>query len=210
MKLPRVLMPALARQLGRPSGVVGRLVIARMLNKGNRGMVTKTVDALELGAGEVGADIGFGGGVALELLLERVGPAGRVLGVDFAPAMVSQAAARFRKEPRLTVFEGSITELPLGDASVDGISSTNTIYFVEDLDTAFAEVARVLKPGGRFALGIADPDMMRKLPFTQHGFRIRPVDEVCETLTAAGLAIKDRRKIGKEDRFFHLIVTRRD
>lgn len=210
MKPPKVLMPALARQLGRPSGVVGRLVIARMLNKGNRGMVTPTVDALELRDGDVGADIGFGGGVALELLLDRVGPSGRVIGVDFAPAMVSQAAARYRKEPRISVFEGSITALPLGDSILDGVSSTNTIYFVDDLDPAFAEVARVLKPGGRFALGIGDPDMMRKLPFTQHGFRIREVDEVCETLTAAGLTVKDRRKIGKEDRFFHLIVSRRD
>jgi len=210
MRLPKAFMPALARQLGRPSGVIGRQVIARMLNKGNRGMVTPTVDALELRHGDVGADIGFGGGVALELLLDRVGPTGRVIGVDFAPDMVSQAAARYRNEPRVSVHEASITDLPLGEAILDGVSSTNTIYFVDDLDRAFAEVARVLKPGGRFALGIGDPEMMRKLPFTRHGFRIRSVDEVCETLTKAGLTIKDRRKIGKEGRFFHLIVARRD
>jgi len=46
MKLPRSLMPALARQLGLPSGLFGRLFLARSLNKANRGMVTPTVDAL--------------------------------------------------------------------------------------------------------------------------------------------------------------------
>jgi arsenite methyltransferase len=210
MKPPRSLLPALARQLGLPSGPVGRLFIARMLNKANRPMVAPTVDALELRAGEVGGDIGFGGGVALELLLDRVGPAGRVYGVDLAPAMVSRAAARFAKDARLRVYEGSITELPLGDAMIDGVSSTNTIYFVDDLDKAFAEVARVLTPGGRFALGIGDPDMMRKMPVTEHGFRIRPVDEVLAALAAAGLTVKDHRKVGSAERYFHLIVARRD
>jgi arsenite methyltransferase len=208
MKLPQSLMPALARQLGRPSGAVGRLFIARMLNKANRPMVTPTVDALELRAGEVGADIGFGGGVALELLLDRVGPAGRVYGVDVSPEMVSRAAARFT-DARLSVYEGSITELPLGDAMLDGVSSTNTIYFVDDLDKAFTEVARVLSANGRLALGIGDPELMRKMPVTRHGFHIRPVDEVLATLAAAGLEVKEHRKVGSSERFFHLIVARR-
>lgn len=208
MKPPRALIPALARQLGRPSGPVGRLLIARMLNKANRGMVTPTVDALELRAGEVGADIGFGGGVALELLLDRVGPTGRVIGVDLAPAMVRRAALRYR-DPRLSVYEGSITELPLVDAAVDGASSTNTIYFVDDLDKAFAEVARVLTPGGRFALGIGDPDMMRKMPVTEHGFRIREIEEVTGALGAAGLTVRDHRRVGSGERFFHLVLAKR-
>ncbi len=209
MKLPQSLMSGLARQLGRPSGPIGRLLIARMLNKANLGMVTPTVDALELRAGEVGADVGFGGGVALELLLDRVGPSGRVLGVDLSADMVNRAAGRYRKEPRVSVYQGSITGLPLGDATVDGMSSTNTIYFVDDLDTAFAEVARVLAPGGRFALGIGDPELMRKDPVTRHGFRIRPVDDVVSALAGAGLTIKDQRRIGSSERGFHLIVAGR-
>jgi arsenite methyltransferase len=209
MQPPRLLMQALARQLGRPSGPVGRFYLARALNKSNRGMVTPTVDALELRDGDVGGDVGFGGGVALELLLARVGPAGRVVGVDLSPDMVRRAAAKYR-DSRLRVYEGSITAMPLGDATVDGMSSTNTIYFVDDLEKAFAEVARVLTPGGRFALGIADPDFMRKLPFTAYGFRIRPIEDVVGRLTGAGLTIKEQRRVGNSDRAFHLIVARRD
>lgn len=209
MKPPRLLVRRLARQLGRPSGPFGRLVMAGRLNKANRGMVTPTVDALQLRPGEVGADIGFGGGLALELLLDRVGPTGTVIGVDLSPDMVRRAAARY-KDTRLRVYEGSITALPLGDASVDGVSSTNTIYFVSDLDAAFAEVARVLTPGGRFALGIGDPEFMRKLPVTEFGFQIRPIEQVVAALTGAGLTIKEQRRVGSSERAFHLIVARRD
>jgi arsenite methyltransferase len=165
MRVPQPLMPALARQLGRPSGPVGRFV-ARRLNKGNRPLITPTVEALDLRPGEVGGDIGFGGGLALELLLNRVGPSGRVIGVDVSPDMVRRAAARFT-DARLRVYQGSITALPLPDASVDAVSSTNTVYFVDDLAKAFTEVARVLSAGGRFALGIGDPDMMRAMPVTR-------------------------------------------
>jgi arsenite methyltransferase len=207
MKLPRTLMPGLARQLGRPSGPVGRFLVARMLNKNNRPWITAAADALALKDGNVAADIGFGGGVGLPLLLERVGPNGHVHGVDLAEAMVRRAIARHRGDRhRLTVHLGSITELPMGDASVDGAISINVIYFVEAAERAFAEVARVLKPGGRFVLGHADPDLMRELPFTEYGFRIRPIDQVMSLLEAAGLPVKEDKRVGDGDRAYHLLL----
>lgn len=114
-------MAGLAGQLGRPSGPVGRFVIARILNRGNRVTITAAADALELRSGSAAADIGFGGGLGLGLLLDRVGPTGRVHGVDYSPAMVRRAAARHRRERhRLMLDRGSITALPLGDATIDG------------------------------------------------------------------------------------------
>ncbi|MGI5131575.1 class I SAM-dependent methyltransferase [Pseudonocardia sp. CA-107938] len=208
MKLPSSVMRHLARQLGRPSGPVGRYVIARMLNKGNGPVVAAAVDALALQHGDVAADIGFGGGVGLPLLLDRVGPGGHVHGVDLAEDMVRQATARHRTD-RLTVHLGSITDLPLDDASVDGAISINVIYFVEAADRAFAEVARVLKPGGRFVLGHADPDFMRGLPFTRHGFRIRPIELVTSLLGEAGLPVTEHQRVGDGDRAYHLLVGTR-
>jgi SAM-dependent methyltransferase len=193
----------MASQLGRPRGLVGRLLVARMLNKYNLPTVIAAADALELRAGEAGADLGFGGGVGLGVLLDRVGPAGRVYGVDFSPAMVERAASRFRDD-RLTLLAGSVTALPLDDASVDGAICVNVAYFVADLDTAFAEVARVLRPAGRFVLGVGDPDAMRKDPVTRTGFRIRPVEELTAVLEAAGLPVKEHRRI---EHGFHLLVA---
>jgi arsenite methyltransferase len=210
MKLPGSLMPQLAKQLGLPSGPVGRFLVARMLNKNNRPWITAAADALALKDGNVAADIGFGGGLGLGLLLERVGPNGHVHGVDLAEAMVRRALRRHRQDRnRLTVHLGSITELPMGDASVDGAISINVIYFVEEADRAFAEIARVLKPGGRFVLGHADQDFMRNLPFTRYGFRIRPMEQLMGLLEAAGLPVKEHKRVGESERAYHLLVTER-
>jgi arsenite methyltransferase len=210
MRLPDSLMRRLARQLGRPSGVVGRLAVARMLNRGNQATVTAAVDALELRRGEVAADIGFGGGLGLTLLLDRLGMAGRVHGVDLSPAMLRRAASRFRRERRrLTLHLGSVTELPLDDASIDAAICVNTVYFVADLEKAFAELARVLKPAGRLVLGAGDPDMMAAMPITRHGFRVRPIEELTAGLAEAGLPVTEHRRVGSGDRAFHLLVARR-
>jgi arsenite methyltransferase len=206
-----VLMAGLARQLGRPSGVPGRLIMGRLLNRHNRSTLAAAVDALDPRAGQVAADIGFGGGLGLSLLLDRVGPSGRVHGVDISSAVLRAAAARFRRESargRLRLHPGSITELPLEDASVDGVITVNTIYFVADLDRAFAEVARVLVPSGRFVVGLGDPTAMAAEPVTAHGFRLRPVDEVASALAAAGLPVIDHRRVGTGDGAFHLLLAR--
>jgi len=67
----------LARQLRHPAGLAGHLV-GLMMNRRNRRTITAAVDALAPSEGAVVADIGFGGGVGVELLLDRVGAAGRV------------------------------------------------------------------------------------------------------------------------------------
>ena len=197
----------LARQLGHPSGLRGR-VVGAMLNRRNRVAVVKAVAALELTGGETALDIGFGGGLGLRLLLAE---AARVHGVDISATMLDRARAAFREEiaaGRLVVEEGSMTALPLADESADAIVSTNTVYFVEELDAAFAEIARVLRPGGRFVLGVGDPDLMgRSRMLTDNGFRIRPLAELESALGAAGLGLRKHEQFGYRDLGFHLLVT---
>jgi arsenite methyltransferase len=199
----------LARQLGHPSGLRGRIVGA-MLNRRNRAAVVKAIAALELSGGETALDVGFGGGLGLSLLLRE---AGTVHGADISATMLDRARGTFGTEiaaGRLRLHEGSMTALPLEAASVDAIVSTNTIYFVDDLGAAFAEVARVLAPGGRFVLGIGDPDQMgRSKMLTGNGFRIRPLAEVEARLSAAGLATSRHEQLGHRGGLgFHLLVTR--
>lgn len=169
------ILGGMASQLGKPTGLRG-LLVGRMLNRANRGFITEAIDSLSLQPGAVAADLGFGGGVGLGLLLERVGPNGQVHGVDFSPTMVTQAARRYKADVAsgwLHLDYGSITELPLQDASIEGAITINTIYFIADLHRAFAELARVIAPTGRVAVGIGDPQMMARLPTTPFGFSIR-------------------------------------
>jgi SAM-dependent methyltransferase len=67
------------------------------------------------------------------------------------------------------------------------------VYFIPELDAACAELARVLRPGGRAVIGIGDPDVMARLPFTKHGFTIRPVAEIAAALQNSGLQVGQSR-----------------
>jgi arsenite methyltransferase len=204
------LLSTVAGQLGRPHGILGPLV-ARALNRGNERVIAAAVEAAAPRRGGVVADIGFGGGVGLQLLLDRVGDDGAVYAIEIADDMLRRARSRFGRDVqsgRLRLSSGSLTELPLDDGSVDALITVNTVYFVTELDVACAELARVLRPGGRAVIGIGDPDVMAKLPFTSHGFNIRPVGEIAAALENSGLQVEERR-IGEKPMPRHLFVGRR-
>jgi arsenite methyltransferase len=112
MDVRRRIYAGIARQLGHPAGLAGRLV-GVALNLGDRKHVTAAVDALSIPPGGVVADVGFGGGVGIALLLDRVGASGRVHGVDVSSEMLRRAARRFREEisaGRLELYQASMTD----------------------------------------------------------------------------------------------------
>ncbi|OBH77265.1 SAM-dependent methyltransferase [Mycobacterium scrofulaceum] len=201
-------MAGVARQLGHPSGLRGRLVGAA-LNRGNRALVSAAARALHARGASAVADVGFGGAVGLKLLLDSVGPSGSVHGVEVSETMLSQAARRYRRDiatGRLSLHSGSMTQLPFPDGALDGAMTVNTIYFVAELDRAFAELARVINSRGRLAIGLADPEVMAKLPFTGHGFHLRPVADVADTLRSTGLTV-EHRQISERANAPHLLIA---
>jgi ubiquinone/menaquinone biosynthesis C-methylase UbiE len=213
--MPRIPVPdlfvrALSRQLGNPTGPMGSLV-ARMLNKNNAAVITAAVEALGLTGGERVADIGFGGGLGLDLLLDAVGDDGRVYGVEPSPSMLDRARKAHEVEleaGRLELDEATMASLPFPDAALDGWISLNTVYFVHDLAPAFAELARVLRDTGRGVLGIGDPEWMGRQRFTRHNFTLRPVPEVVGALTTAGLEVEPTTVSRGGGPSFHLLVCR--
>lgn len=182
-------------------------VFARMLNKGNRGAISAAVDALMLEGSESVADIGFGGGVGLGLLMAAV-PNGHVHGVEPSTDMLARAGHTYADalaSRRLTLHEAPMQSLPMQDATLDGWISINTIYFIADLEPAFRELARVLAPSGRGVVGLADPDLMASQSFTKHNFTLRPVADVVEALERAGL-VAERRKMDGDGPPYNLLV----
>jgi arsenite methyltransferase len=110
----------------------------------------------ELREGETVLDLGSGGGIDVLLSARRVGPTGHAIGVDMTEEMLS-LARRNAAEAGATNVEfrmGTIEALPLDDASVDVVISNCVINLASDKDAVFAEIARVLKPGGR--VGVSD------------------------------------------------------
>ena len=113
-----------------------------------------------LGRIEEGAtvlDLGCGAGTDLLIAAQMVGASGHVIGIDMTPAMLRVAAASAREmgvAERVELHEALIESLPLPDGEVDVVISNGVIDLVPDKEAVFAEIDRVLKPGGR--LQIAD------------------------------------------------------
>jgi arsenite methyltransferase len=150
----------------------------------------------ELHEGETVLDLGSGGGIDVLLSARRVGPSGLAYGLDMTDEMLD-LARRNQAEAGVTNVQwlrGQIEEIPLPRESVDVIISNCVINLSGDKAQVLREAARVLKPGGRFAVSdvVADPDMddatrsdMQAYTGCIAGALTR--DEFTDALQAAGL-----------------------
>lgn len=149
------------RQRAHPRGVLGR-VTARFMRSGNGPLSLWMVELLEVRDNDRVLEVGFGPGVALGALLERV-PHGTVAGVEASALMVRDARRHFATAVaagRLDLLRGDAASLPFDDGSFDAVCGAHVLYFWPDPLATIRELGRVLRPGGRLALAFQERDRM--------------------------------------------------
>jgi demethylmenaquinone methyltransferase/2-methoxy-6-polyprenyl-1,4-benzoquinol methylase len=113
----------------------------------------RTADRAELGAGDSALDVCCGTGDLAFELARRVGPEGRVVACDFSERMLELARVKASDSAAAVEFEwADALELPYEDASFDAVTVGFGVRNLAELDRGLAEMARVLRPGGRLAI----------------------------------------------------------
>jgi arsenite methyltransferase len=142
---------ALAERLGYPPDVLDRLPAGAIESFAGVGYFFNLADLAE---GERVIDLGSGSGMDVFFAAERVGPSGIVMGVDFTAEQLEKAR-RIAGESgyeQVVFREGRIEQLPVDGETFDCVISNGVINLAPEKHAVFAEVARVLRPGGRLAI----------------------------------------------------------
>jgi ubiquinone/menaquinone biosynthesis C-methylase UbiE len=181
----------LAKELSYPSNLVGQLILAPLWNRRNAALNDMVFEIMELSQDDSVLDVGFGGGYLLGKILDAA-PNGHIAGIDRSPVMVKSCQRRYRaqiRNQRLLLHCGKAESLPFDDASFSKACSVNSIFYWDDVESAFSEVWRVLQPSGTFVVCFTDPSSLESKSFTRHGVTLFHVDQVHQMLEGAGFSV---------------------
>jgi SAM-dependent methyltransferase len=145
------------------------------------------LDCLRLERHDWVLEVGFGGGGLLRSLL--LGTRGEVFGADLSDALINRARDRFARDVRrgrLHLLRASAESLPLPPETVTKAVSVNSLYFWPDPAAGLAELARVMKPGGRLVIVFEPAAELRKWPGHRFGFRLFEPAEVRALMEESG------------------------
>lgn len=162
--------------------------------------------------GENHLEVACGSGTLLDLVLRwrkwKGLPQVRITGFDYAESMLAGAMRRFANNPLITLEHADAADLGFGDAAFDTVNIANSVHCFPDIDGAFHEIFRVLRPGGRLAANVlldpAGPWPLKRIAQRINAWGIRKgilyktysIDDVRSRLLAAGFEIEAAARTG--------------
>jgi ubiquinone/menaquinone biosynthesis C-methylase UbiE len=188
-----VMRNILLRAFGRPQGLLGKLggiIMARM----NADAGAWASDLLEVRPNDSVLEVGFGPGVTIQHL-SNLATSGHIAGVDQSLEMFEQARARNAtaiESGRVDLRHGSVESLPFDDNSFDKAVAINSMQVWPDAVAGLREMRRVMKSGGRIALGFT--------PYSGQS-----IEGLAEALSAAGFT---KPSVVKTDKGFCALATK--
>lgn len=141
-------------QTRKPEGFLGKLMVGGMNGGGHAKLADWGLSHLDGNNPKKIAELGCGGGRNAKELLRRY-PGAKLTALDYSEVSVEKTKKTNKSEiaaGRCTVVQGSVAELPFADGQFELATAFETVYFWPGLEQCFAEVCRVLKPGGRFLI----------------------------------------------------------
>ncbi len=170
------------------SSAAARFLLGDSFHPGGPALTSELIAALRVGPGEVVVDVACGPGTSTLQLVRESGC--DAVGVDLAPPVQPS------DDPRVRFLRGDAEALPLDDGSADGVLCECALCTFPDKERAAAEIARVLRPGGRLALSdmVAEqerlPEELKQLQaWVACIADARPLDEIAVLLARAGLEV---------------------
>lgn len=136
----------------KPEGALGKMMVNGMNSGGHTALAEWGFGFIDVDANDCALDCGCGGGANVKRLLERCSTA---YGIDYSEISVAKSKevnADAIRNKRCEIHQCDVRSLPFDNDSFNVVTAFETIYFWQDIDKAFAEIYRVLRNGGTFAI----------------------------------------------------------
>jgi SAM-dependent methyltransferase len=206
-----VLAKFLAKQLGNPSGIFGKLILAPLWNRRNSGLNNVAFDSLALHPHDRVLEVGFGGGYLLGRMATVVTD-GFLAGVDISPAMVAFCEKRYRsliEAGKLELECAKAESLPYPDGHFTKACAVNSIFYWGDAQQAISELYRVLGEGGMLVMCFTCKRCIEDREFARRGIALYEADEGYQMMESAGFDEIDMTRASDRHREFLCVIGRK-
>lgn len=187
MIFSKLLSKGAAKQLAKPSGLIGTMLMAPYLNRRNAFLNNVAFDNLYLTKEDRVLEIGFGGGFLLGKIVSVV-TKGIIAGIDISEDMVNLCIQKYKHyiDKNIIDLKCSPAEIiPYPSGIFNKVCSVNTVFYFRNISLVIEEIHRTLRKKGKLVLCFADKDTMSRYHFTKHGINVYTAEDMYSLLETA-------------------------